>query len=146
MLLRKVPIELGFALGLFAVFGIMRYRTEAIRIRDLTYLFIVVGLALLNALANKRVSVVELLFINFAIVSVTALLEYSPSVGREASKLVRYDRLELLGPTHELEMLEDLRTRTGYPVERFTVDRVNLLRDTAEVTVFYAAKPGDRDS
>src|SRR5688500_5835829 len=65
MLLRKVPVELGFALGLFGVFGILRYRTDAIGTRDLTYLFVSVGLGMLNAVANKKVSVAELMFINF---------------------------------------------------------------------------------
>ena len=70
-LLRKVPIELGFALGLFAVFGILRYRTEPIRTRDLTYLFVVIGLAILNAVANKNISLAELVTINLVIVSLT---------------------------------------------------------------------------
>ena len=74
LLLRKVPIELGFALGLFAVFGILRYRTEPIRIRDLTYLFIAIGLAILNAVANKKVSFAELLLVNSVIVGMTVLL------------------------------------------------------------------------
>jgi hypothetical protein len=140
-LLRKVPIELGFALGLFAVFGILRYRTEAIPIRDLTYLFVVIGLALVNALSNKRISVAELVFVNVAIVLTTLVLEGSPLIGRESSKSVRYDRLDLLGLEHRSELQRDLRRRTGLPVERFNIDRIDLLRDTADITVFYAPEP-----
>ena len=77
-LLRKTPIELGFALGLFAVFGILRYRTEPIQIRDLTYLFVVIGIAILNAVSNKKVSFAELMLVNSVVVGAAALLEYLP--------------------------------------------------------------------
>ena len=85
LLLSKVPIELGFALGLFAVFGILRYRTEAIRIRDLTYLFIVLGLGILNGVANTRITVAEILVANTMIVGMTVLLEVRPRGRTERS-------------------------------------------------------------
>ncbi|MDF1564434.1 MAG: DUF4956 domain-containing protein [Deltaproteobacteria bacterium] len=135
-LLRKVPIELGFALGLFAVFGILRYRTEPIRIRDLTYLFVVIGLAILNALANKKISVAELLVMNIAIVGLTYTLEYVLRHKYFESKLITYDDLELLKPGREAELRADLRARTGLVIARAEVMSVNLLRDTAEITVY----------
>lgn len=136
-LLRKVPIELGFALGLFAVFGILRYRTEPIRARDLTYLFIVIGLAIVNAVANKKVSLAELLLVNGTIVGMTCLLEYSPISGREQSRRVTYDDVELLRGNDEAALLRDLRERTGLDVHRIVVEHLDLLRDTASLTVFY---------
>ncbi len=135
-LLRKVPVELGFALGLFAVFGILRYRTEPIRTRDLTYLFIVIGLAILNAVANRRVSLAELLLVNGAIVGLTCLLEYAPITGREQSRRVTYDNLDLLRNA----VMADLRIRTGLDVHRIAVDHLDLLRDTASITVFFGRR------
>ena len=137
LLLRKVPIELGFALGLFAVFGILRYRTEAIRTRDLTYMFVVIGVALLNALSNKRISVAELVFVNLAIAAATAILEHSMVVGSEEAKPVHYDRLDLLAPEQSAALLADLRARTNLPIHRVSIERIDLLRDTAELVAFY---------
>ncbi|MCP4574024.1 MAG: DUF4956 domain-containing protein [bacterium] len=134
-LLRKVPIELGFALGLFAVFGILRYRTEPIRTRDLTYLFVVIGLAILNAVANKKVSFVELTTINTVIVTLTWLMAYAPGSGREVTHKVVYDNLELLKPERREELFADLARRTGLEVTRIDVGDLNLLNDTARLTL-----------
>lgn len=139
-LLSNVPIELGFALGLFAVFGILRYRTEAIRVRNLTYLFVVIGIALLNALANGGITLAELLISNAVIVGTVAILEAAPFSGREESRLVRYDRLDLLNPAAAAELLQDLRTRTHLPVERFEIGDVDLLRDSADITIHYRSE------
>jgi hypothetical protein len=136
-LLSNVPIELGFALGLFAVFGILRYRTEAIRVRNLTYLFVVIGIALLNALANGGITVPELLIANGVIVGTVGILEAAPFSGREESRLVRYDRLDLLSPDASAELLDDLRTRTHLPVERLEIGNVDLLRDCVDITIHY---------
>lgn len=143
-LLSNVPIELGFALGLFAVFGILRYRTEAIRVRNLTYLFVVIGIALLNALANGGITVPELLIANGVIVGTVGVLEAAPFSGREESRLVRYDRLDLLSPDAAAELLDDLRTRTHLPVERFEIGDVDLLRDCADITIHYRATASRR--
>ena len=136
-LLSNVPIELGFALGLFAVFGILRYRTEAIKVRDLTYLFVVIGIALLHALANDAISLAELLIANGAIVGTVVLLEAAPFSGREESRIIHYDRLDLLSPGSSAALLEDLRRRTHLPVERCEIGNVDLLRDAADITIHY---------
>jgi len=138
-LLSSVPVQLGFALGLFAVFGILRYRTEAIQVRNLTYLFVVIALALLNALARAAIGVPELLIVNVVIVGMVCILEGAPFSGRQATRLVRYDRLDLLGPETSAELLDDLRKRTHLPVERYEIGDVDLLRDTATITVHYRA-------
>lgn len=135
-LFSRVPLDVGFALGLFAVFGILRYRTEGIQVRNLTYLFVVIGLALLNALSNQRISLVELLIVNAVIVGAVCLLETVSLSGREESRRVVYDRLDLLGPDHEAALLADLRARTHLPVTRYEIGDVDLLRDTAEVDVY----------
>ena len=134
-LLRKVPIELGFALGLFAVFGILRYRTEPIRTRDLTYLFVVIGLAILNAVANKKVSFVELMTIDTVIVGLTWAMSTGPFGGREEVHRLTYDNLELLTPHRRAELIEDLASRTGLDVVSVEVDNLNLLNDTAKLNI-----------
>jgi hypothetical protein len=140
ILLRKAPMDMGFALGLFAVFGILRYRTEPIRMRDLTYLFIVLGIAILNAVANKKVSLAELLLVNLLIVGITAVLELHPRARRYASIPMLYDNLPLLGPSRQAELLADLSLRTGFDVAKVQLHRLDLLRDAAEITVFYQTR------
>lgn len=140
LLLRKVPMELGFALGLFAVFGILRYRTEAIRMRDLTYLFIVIGLGILNAVANKKISLVELITVDAMIVGVTAIIELSPKHRVFGETPILYDNLGLLAPGRETELHADLAKRTGLPVVRVKVHRIDLLRDAAEITAFHGER------
>jgi hypothetical protein len=137
VLLRKVPMELGFALGLFAVFGILRYRTEEIRMRDLTYMFIVIGIGIINAVANKKVSLAELLTVDAAIVGVTAIIELWPSGRGYGQTPMLYDAINLLQPGREAELHEDLTRRTGFDVVRVQLHRIDMLRDAAEITVFY---------
>jgi len=144
LLLRKVPIELGFALGLFAVFGILRYRTEPIRIRDLTYLFICIGLAILNAVANKKVSLAELLLVNSIIVGLTVVLELRPGQQRSTAAPVFYDNLELLNPDRRDELIADIKQRTGFDVVSVSITSVDMLRDSAELKVFYLEGPRPR--
>jgi hypothetical protein len=137
VLLRKVPMELGFALGLFAVFGILRYRTEEIRMRDLTYMFIVIGIGIINAVANKKVSLSELLTVDAAIVGVTAIIELNPRGRHYGATPMLYDCIPLLEPGREVELHRDLAQRTGLDVMRVQLHRIDMLRDAAEITVFY---------
>ncbi len=144
-ILSNVPIQLGFALGLFAVFGILRYRTEAIQVRNLTYLFVVIGIALLNALATGTNGFTELLIVNAVIVGMVCVLEAASFSGREQSRHVRYDRLELLRPDRSGELVIDLRSRTHLPVDRYEIGDVDLLRDTADITIHYRATTSRRE-
>jgi len=135
--LSHVPMQLGFALGLFAVFGVLRYRTEAIEVRNLTYLFVVIGIALLNALAAGAISFIELAVVDGLIVGTVCTLEASSISGREHSRRVLYDRLDLLSADRAIELVEDLRARTHLPVVRYEIGDVDLLRDTANITIHY---------
>jgi hypothetical protein len=141
-LLRQVPIELGFALGLFAVFGILRYRTEAIHTRDLTYLFVVIGLGILNAVASDGISLAELLSVNLSIVVVTAALELNPKTKQNKQLPLTYDNLELLKQNDEEQLIADLKSRTGLSIQKVNVQRIDLLRDTAELIVDYDPREG----
>ncbi len=135
-LLRKVKVDMGFALGLFAVFGILRYRTEQIRTRDLTYLFVVIGIAILNAVVNKKISVAELMLFNGCVVVLAIVLETLPYFRRAEQHLILYDDLALLRGGDESALIADLRERTGLDVARYRVEDVDLLRDTARLTVY----------
>ncbi len=136
VLLRKGPAELGFALTLFGVFGILRYRTEQIRSLDLTYLFIVIGLGIINGVAGSGVSVAELLVTNGVIVALTGLLELGGGGRSERATPMLYDRLELLQPGNEPNLLADIVARTGLAVVRVETQRIDLLRDAAEITIY----------
>ena len=136
-LLRKVPMQMGFALGLFAVFGILRYRTEAIPIRQMTYLFIVIGISMINALSNKSISIFELLFTNGLITLITYLIDSVWFQSIEESKIILYEKIELIKPENQEEMIKDLRQRTGLPIHSFKVDKIDFLRDTASIKIFY---------
>ncbi len=136
VLLRKGPADLGFALTLFGVFGILRYRTEQIRSRDLTYLFIVIGLGLINGASGSAVSLAEALVVNGVVVGLTALLELGLRGGREQATPMCYDRLDLLRPGNEAALVADVAARTGLVVTRVETDRFDMLRDVAEVTVY----------
>jgi len=143
-LLRKVPMELGFALGLFAVFGVLRYRTESIAIKDLTYLFVVIGISLVNALANKKISLVELLVVNSAIAGGAYVLEGAWKKRETCLHLV-YDRVDQLSPQKRPLLVKELSQRLDLPLNRVVVHSVDLLRDTVEVSVFYDVAPQDCD-
>ena len=130
-------MELGFALGLFAVFGILRYRTEPIPIKEMTYLFIVIGLAMINALANKKISWTELMFVNTTILLVTLSFEKLWFNNEVQSKNVVYDRIDLIKSENRFTMIEDLRGRTGLDIVKVQVGKIDFLRDVATVTLFY---------
>ena len=136
-LLRKVPMEMGFALGLFAVFGILRYRTEAIPIRQMTYLFIVIGISMINALSNKSVSIFEVLFTNGLITLITYLIDRLWFQSIEENKSIIYEKIDLIKPEKKKDMIQDLRDRTGLPIHEFKIDKIDFLKDVANITIYY---------
>jgi hypothetical protein len=137
MLLENVGVELGFALGLFAIFGMLRYRTQQIPIREMTYLFLVIGVSVINSLANSKVSYAELLLTNAAIVLITYLLEKVFLLRTETKKQINYEKIELIKPDRRAELIADLEERTGLVIHRVIVDRVDFLRDSARIYIYY---------
>tara|TARA_B100001109_G_C18756283_1_gene423822 strand:+ start:296 stop:898 length:603 start_codon:yes stop_codon:yes gene_type:complete len=136
-LLRKVPMQMGFALGLFAVFGILRYRTEAIPIRQMTYLFIVIGISMINALSNKSISIFELIFTNSFITLITYLIDRVWFQSIEESKNILYEKIDLIKPENQEDLIQDLKERTGLPIHAVKIVKIDFLRDTASITIFY---------
>ena len=137
VLLDSVKLQLGFALGLFAIFGIIRYRTDPIPIKEMTYLFLVIGVSVVNALANKKISHAELIFANLMIVFVTFGMERIWLLKGESRKNVIYEKIELIVPERREELLADLKERTGIDIIRVEVRRIDFLKDTANLRVFY---------
>jgi hypothetical protein len=136
-LLSGITISVGFAFGLFAVFGILRYRTEAVPIREMTYLFMVITVAVINSMIHQKIQLSEVLFANAVIILITFILERVWLVKHETRKLVIYDKIHLIQPEMEAQLLEDLRLRTGLPVHRIEILRIDLLRDTVMINIFY---------
>ena len=137
--LKKLDIDIGMGLGLFAIFGIIRYRTNPIEIKEMTYLFIVIGMSVVNALAKKQISITEVLMLNGTVVALTAGLEYVWLLKHETRKTVVYEKIDLIKPDLYNEMLEDLEERTGLNINRFEVGKIDFLNDTATVRIFYFA-------
>jgi hypothetical protein len=143
-LLAGVEIDLAFALGLFAIFGIIRYRTNAIPIREMTYLFIVITLAVINALAPLAASWLEIAMANVLIWALSYVLERLWFVEHLATKIVVYDRIDLLHAGRRSELIADLEQRTGVSIVHLEIGKVDLLRDTANLKIHFSAdqEPG----
>ncbi len=141
-LLENVKLELGFALGLFAIFGIIRYRTRQIPIREMTYLFLVIGITVINALANRKVSYAELLLTNVAVLALTYLLEKVFLLKHETKREIIYENVELIKPEHRAALIQDLQKRTGLKINRVEIGRVNYLRDSVRLFIYFFEKDG----
>jgi len=137
ILLDNVKLQIGFALGLFAIFGIIRYRTNPIPIKEMTYLFIVIGISVINALANKKVSYAELLFTNFIILGITFVLEKISLVKHESTKIIEYEKIDLITRDKREELIADLEKRTGIKINRIEIGRISFLRDTVRLKIYY---------
>lgn len=139
MLLSSVKLQMGFAMGLFAVFSIIRYRTDSIPIKEMTYLFVIIGISVINSLANKKISYAELLFTNFIMVGLIYGLEKLWLLRHESSKLVFYEKIELIKPEKREELLADLEKRTGLKINRVEIGRIDFLKDSAQLMIYYYA-------
>jgi hypothetical protein len=135
--LQSNKIKLGLALGLFAVFGIIKYRTDAIPIKEMTYLFIVIGLSVINALSNDKVTMAEILFTNLAVIVIIYALEKVWLLKHETSKIILYEKIELIKPQNRHLLQKDLEERTGIKINRISIGKIDFLRDTAQVIIHY---------
>ncbi|HCY43364.1 MAG TPA: DUF4956 domain-containing protein [Prolixibacteraceae bacterium] len=136
-LLESVKIELGFALGLFAIFGIIRYRTDAIPIKEMTYLFVVIAVSVINALANKKISYAELITTNLLIMGGIFILEKILNLRQEISYRIIYEKIENVQADKKDILMEDLKARTGIDIKHFEIERIDFLRDVAYINIFF---------
>ena len=140
-------MELGAAMGLFAIFGIMRFRTEAVPIREMTYLFMLIALSVINAVARgdyhpkadywDGVGIVTIVFVNLVFVLMAWLFETSKILSDSCSKYIKYDNVSLVAPDRRDELKADLEKRTGLKIQRIEVGMIDYLKDAVLIRIFY---------
>lgn len=135
--LKKYNLDIGMALGLFAIFGIIRYRTDAIPIKEMTYLFIVIGVSVINSLANKKMSYSEILIANTLIIFVLTILEKFWHLKHEVSKKITYGNIENIKPENYSLLKLDLEDKTGLVINRISVGDIDLNKNASKVTIYY---------
>ena len=157
----NVEVGVGLTLGLFAIFGVIRYRTETVPIREMTYLFVIIALAAANGLAPvyhlvdintaphytlSWGSVAVMALVNLLIIGLTAILESESLVKHTTTKLVLYDRIELIVPEKRAELIADLEKRIGVKVENVEIGHVDFLKDACFIKVYYNLPKGEANS
>lgn len=135
--LKKFELDIGMALGLFAIFGIIRYRTNAIDIKEMTYLFVVIGISVMNSLANKKMSYSEIILANTIIVIAIAIIEKFWHLKHEITKEIVYENIDNIKPKNKHLLIADLEDRTGIEINNVSIGNVDFLRDTAILTIYY---------
>lgn len=139
-LLHAVTVTMGFAFGLFAVFSMLRYRTEALGIKEMTYLFLVIAMALLAAVGTMHH--LELIMLNGLVIALAVVLETRILLPRHGEKEVEYEKIENVHQQQQAALIADLRERTGLDVFRVDVVSVSYLRDTAMLRMHYHLEVG----
>jgi hypothetical protein len=135
--LKKYELDLGMALGLFAIFGILRYRTVPLDVKEMTYLFVIIGISVMNALSNKKMSYIEIITANSAIVFGLYWLELYWISNFLLSKKIVYETIENIHPDNHEKLKKDLEQRLGVEIHDLEIGDVNFLRDTAQITIRY---------
>lgn len=138
-LLGGVKLKIGFALGIFAIFGIIRYRTESVPIREMTYLFLIIAVSVINAL-SIQISFLEMLATNGIFLLSIGLLESIRWTKTYQTKIIRYDKIQLITPERREELKKDLRERTGLDIHRIEVGAIDFLKDTVFIRISYLSE------
>lgn len=130
-------LEIGFAFGLFAVFSILRYRSTNVPVKEMTYMFIVISLAVINAMVTENVSYAELFFTNAFIMFIIYILEKQWGLGENTFQTIMYEKIENIKPENEAELLKDLTERTGREIDRYEIVSSDFMRDMAKLQVYF---------
>lgn len=141
-LLGSVKVKIGFALGLFAIFGIIRYRTESMPVREMTYLFVIIALSVINAL-SITFSWAELFATNLLFFFSVMVTEWSKWLRHVSTKTIKYDRIELITPEHRQELIADLTQRTGLNILKVEIGDLDFLKDMAIIRISYEPENND---
>ncbi len=141
-LLESIKLQIGLTLGLLAIFGVIRYRTETVPIKEMTYLFMVIAISVINGL-SLSVSYAVLGATNLLILLIIGFFEYQKFLSNTSSKLILYDRIELITTEKHDELMADLKQRTGLDIKKIEIGHVDFLRDAAFIKVYY---PGDAET
>lgn len=136
-LLGGVKLKTGFALGLFAIFSIIRYRTEQVAIREMTYLFIIIAVSAINGLVAEEVSMLEMLITNMLFIFSLWLCESNLFIRHLSYKIIKYDNINLITPDKEEELITDLKKRTGLDIVKIEIGGIDFLKDTAIIKMYY---------
>jgi hypothetical protein len=135
--LKKYEINLGLALGLFAIFGILRYRTDPLKVKEMTYLFIVIGLSVINALSNKKMSYIEILTANSVVILMAYYLDRYWSRQRTASKDIIYQSLNYIKPDQHELLKKDLEDKLGFEILKVEIGQIDFEKQTVKVKIRY---------
>ena len=144
-LMDNMKMNVAYALGLFAIFGMIRYRTETLRIREMTYLFVVMGISIINGQALTT-SLIELLITNLFVILAIWAFEGNKHAKRMFEKVILYDKIELVKAGREEELKADLEDRTGIKIEKMEVGHIDYLRDAAFIKIWYKPLPGEANT
>ncbi|MDL2322938.1 DUF4956 domain-containing protein [Bacteroidales bacterium OttesenSCG-928-A17] len=137
-LLQSIPMQIGFALGLFAIFGMIRYRTETVQIREMTYLFVIIGISVINGLAMD-IPYISIIVANILFILIIWILESNTFLKHTSTKIVLYEKIQLVKPEFRNELMQDLKERTGLDITKIEVGHIDFLRDVAFLKVYYKA-------
>jgi hypothetical protein len=143
-LLTSIELSVGVGFGLFAIFSVIRYRTEEMPIREMTYLFIIIALPVMNSILGSGSELEKILIANATIIALLYVLEREWGFNFELRKKITYEKIDLITPARHGELIEDLRQRTGLDVRQVEIGRIDFLRDTAEMTITYDLPAGSR--
>ena len=138
--LGDVKLKAGIALGLFAIFSIIRYRTEQVAIREMTYLFIIIAISAINGLTVSELSYGEVLIINILFILSIIICESRLLISHYSYKVIKYDNINLITPDKRDELIADLEKRTGLKIEKVEVGAIDFLKDAAIVKMYYRSK------
>ena len=144
--LSTAEIGVGVGFGLFAIFSVLRYRTNAMATREMTYLFVLIGLPVINSVMMREANWITLAALNVAIVAILYVLEREWGFTYTSAKNIRYERLDLVRPENHQALLADLRTRTGLPVTRVEIGSIDLINDSARLRIYFAEPRTQRRS
>lgn len=136
-MLGDVKLELGFALGLFAIFGIIKYRTDSIPIKEMTYLFVIIAVSVINALATNGISYAEIFITNLLIIMVTFGLERIWLLKNEVSKLIVYEKIEMIKPDRLLSLKDDLQKRTGLQINKIKIGDIDFVKERVIINIYF---------
>jgi hypothetical protein len=137
-MLGSIKVKIGFAFGLFAVFSMLRYRTEQIEIRQMTYMFVVIIIAVINALSDEEISFAEQILANSSLLLAVYVLEKNFLHDREFVKIITYEKIDLIKPENYNQLIKDLSDRTGFIIKRAEIENINFLNDTAKLRILFS--------
>jgi hypothetical protein len=144
-LLGTVDIQIGMALGLFAIFAILRFRTVTFTVKEMTYIFIVIGVSVINSQANIPPPFIGAVVVNSIIVIATLILELFLLNNSLNSYTIKYNKADLLKPDRESELLRDLSIITGYKVVKVTINEFDTTKGNSELIVWFKEKYKQED-